>query len=193
VANPQAADRPAGGRPPKGRPPKELIVITPWQPSNYYPFSVCLIMTSTDSEQRKIEHNPKLHNFNAKTYKFLGALPAGARLRRSPDIDRMKTKMLRSEVQEGVAKLLRRDAALPSKAREDSVSITFSVTTTFATAIPTATASATASATATATAIPAKFLDDLQEETCSTKLNFVILLLVVTGERQELSVSDTKD
>jgi hypothetical protein len=40
VANPRAADRPAGGWPPEGR-----IVMTP----DYYPFSVCLIMAATSS------------------------------------------------------------------------------------------------------------------------------------------------
>jgi hypothetical protein len=41
VTNPRAADRPAGGWPPEGG-----VII---QRSNYYPFSVCLIMAYTNS------------------------------------------------------------------------------------------------------------------------------------------------
>jgi hypothetical protein len=43
VANPRAADTPAGVWPPSGH-----IVMTPQQPSNYCPFSVCLIMATTN-------------------------------------------------------------------------------------------------------------------------------------------------
>jgi hypothetical protein len=42
VANPQAADWLAGGWLPVGR-----IIMTPQRPSNYHPFSICLIMAST--------------------------------------------------------------------------------------------------------------------------------------------------
>jgi hypothetical protein len=41
VANPNVADRLARGWPPKG-----WIVMTTKQPSNYYPFSICLIMAT---------------------------------------------------------------------------------------------------------------------------------------------------
>jgi hypothetical protein len=41
-ANPRAADRAARGWSPEGR-----IPMTPYRPSNYYPFSVCLIMATT--------------------------------------------------------------------------------------------------------------------------------------------------
>jgi hypothetical protein len=44
AANPRAADRLAGGWPPAG-----LIVMTPQQPLNYYPFSVRLITQFTGS------------------------------------------------------------------------------------------------------------------------------------------------
>jgi hypothetical protein len=42
MANPRAADRPAGGWPPEGQ-----IVMTPYLPPNYYPFSVPLLMELT--------------------------------------------------------------------------------------------------------------------------------------------------
>jgi hypothetical protein len=42
VANPRAADRPAGGWPPAGH-----IIMTPKLPPDYHPFSVPLIMEFT--------------------------------------------------------------------------------------------------------------------------------------------------
>jgi hypothetical protein len=42
VAHPRVADRPAGGGLPEGR-----IVKTPYRPTIYYPFSVCLVMAAT--------------------------------------------------------------------------------------------------------------------------------------------------
>jgi hypothetical protein len=44
---PKYADRPAGGWPLEG-----FIVMTPERPSDYYPFSVCLITASSDSGQK---------------------------------------------------------------------------------------------------------------------------------------------
>jgi hypothetical protein len=75
VANPWAADRPAGGWPPEGH-----IVITPYRTLNYYPFSVCLIMAFTCSDPLvkmhfDVKNTTKLHEIKDN---ILGQLATGA-------------------------------------------------------------------------------------------------------------------
>jgi len=103
------------------------------------------------SAEKTVNKNPLKANFNSKAYDCMGALPNYRKLIRSKDIDKIKRTMFRRELQDEVSEMLTKVSDTAPRMAEIR------------------------------RGIPADFLDRLEPLSGSVKLNFVVMLLVVTG------------